>query len=792
MNSTFNNSSSFTNFTEKYANITNLVILIFGFISIVCYVILNAIDTNNTIKLNSLRIITLLSFFIMIFTIVKKYFLPEKENENNQNYSQKSNFIFNNVLFIFIFIWGYIKYIFREIWDILKKMFGVFSSIPSSFSSFFENITSIFSNSNNSKQFEFDFNKIIIIILVTLFLIITPIIYFSQTSVNLSSLLPNTEWKQILYGILITLVIFGFSFTNIYKLYENSKTTNGNSKIAIIVSFILLISGILLYIFSNDISKGNYTNFGSVLFDVLIFSLFLYFLYGIKKFFIEPSSPNLENYSTFEYFLYYYLFPILFFIFYVIYYIYIYKNKNLEFTDYKDYRVIIYNILNFIIGLYLLYNLVIKQFFKTNTSTTSTSSTLFNFINHAFSILPCFATSILEYLLKNPMMGLFCIGFSIAFIFFLIFITSGTVIYDAWYMILFEIIGIIILISGIIKALLATTNLGENKIFKLLEKTLLLIPCLFLSGFDNAFKGTKFGTANELMFIILLSVIILFYKVLTTAIMPDLYEKYIIQTGKQLINNPISLKEYTFISSYNDLFKMQNNSKYDYKYGLSFWIYLNSFAQSSKIYEICTLGDGLIIKYNPVTNILYFMYKGVKKTFNANIKNKEQFKPLTGENIKQWNKIRKQKKMKSTKINHEGFNNKKIHNQNEQNQTEQIEEIIIYKHDNGKVLLQKWNNIIVNYYGGTLDIFINGNLVKSTINVAPYIQNTAVTIGESNGVNGDIANMIYYNNPLTKTDIYRIYNIFKNKNPPVINKNKIDMFNFSEIMSIYLSEIIKI
>jgi len=780
--------TSFSNFISENMNITNLIIIIFGFISMICYIILNAADINNTNKIFFLKILTVISFLMMIFTIIKKYFLPEKQQSQDQS---KTSSIGLNILYIFFFIWGYIKYIFGELWDILKQTFRVFLSIPSFLSSFFENITSFFSNLN---QKQFDYSKILIIALVLLFFIIAPILYFSKANVDLSSLIPNAKWEKIIYGILISLAIFWFSFSSINKLYETTNKTNKNLKIAMIVGFILLISGILMCAFSNDISKGNYTNFGSVTFDILIFSLFLYFLYGINKFFIEPKSINLENYSTFEYFLYYYLFPILFIVFYVIYYIYIYKNKNLEFTDYKDYRVIIYNILNFIIGLYLIYNLIIKQFLKEDTSSSnpSSKSSILNFFKNVISIFPCFITSIFEYLIKNPMSGLFFIGFSLVFIFFLIFITSGTIIYDSWYMILFEIIGIIILISGIIKALLATTNLGENKIFKLFEKTIFLLPCLFLIGFNVAFKGTTFGTVNELIFIVLLAFIILFYKVLTTAIMPDLYEKYIIQNGIQAFNNPVSLKEYNFISSYNDLFKMENTSTFDYKYGLSFWLYLNSFSQSNKMYDICTLGDGLIVKYNPVLNILYFMYKGVKgkkKNFDEN--KKEGFKPLTGDKIKQWIRLKKQKKINNkvkdvNKLKYEGFDNKKEKEEIE----EQVKEIIIYKHSG--VLLQKWNNIIINYYGGTLDIFINGNLVKSAINIAPYIQNTAITVGESNGVEGDIANMIYYNYPITKTDIYRIYNIFKNKNPPVIDKNKIGLFNFSEIMSVYLSEIMKI
>ena len=102
---------------------------------------------------------------------------------------------------------------------------------------------------------------------------------------------------------------------------------------------------------------------------------------------------------------------------------------------------------------------------------------------------------------------------------------------------------------------------------------------------------------------------------------------------------------------------------------------------------------------------------------------------------------------------------------------------IILKTD--KILLQKWNNIVINYSGGTLDIFLNNELIKSAIEVVPYMTLDTLTIGENNGYIGGICNLIYFNRPLTSADMFYLYNVAKLYNPPVLGESN------SSIISIF-------
>ena len=101
---------------------------------------------------------------------------------------------------------------------------------------------------------------------------------------------------------------------------------------------------------------------------------------------------------------------------------------------------------------------------------------------------------------------------------------------------------------------------------------------------------------------------------------------------------------------------------------------------------------------------------------------------------------------------------------------------IIYKSND--ILLQKWNNIIINYNGGVLDVFLNGELVKSDIGVVPYYTLDNLTIGENNGLNGGICNVVYFNKPLTSSKIYNLYNSVKFKTPPTTNDSNTTIISY--------------
>ena len=234
--------------------------------------------------------------------------------------------------------------------------------------------------------------------------------------------------------------------------------------------------------------------------------------------------------------------------------------------------------------------------------------------------------------------------------------------------------------------------------------------------------------------------------------------KYYKQGGKQLINNPVPTDVQTNVATYENL---NGEGIKSYQYALSFWVYIDSFPPSTstsylKTVPILSYGDNPCVKYHSPSNSIIITVK--QKTADADIVDSIQKLEtnIKKENIEQWNKI--QDKIKS------GIEMVKalpVGNEQDENGNR-----IIYKRKD--ILLQKWNNIGLNYSGGTLDVFYNGELVKSAIEVVPKLNYDMLTVGTDNGISGNVANLMYFDKPLDYLTVNRLYTMLIDKSPPSI------------------------
>ena len=78
------------------------------------------------------------------------------------------------------------------------------------------------------------------------------------------------------------------------------------------------------------------------------------------------------------------------------------------------------------------------------------------------------------------------------------------------------------------------------------------------------------------------------------------------------------------------------------------------------------------------------------------------------------------------------------------------------------MIFQRWNHFVVNYNYGTLDIFVNNNLVSSINNLEPYIQSgrNNITFGsDEHPLNHcGLSDVRYYDIPLDLSQIKKLYN----------------------------------
>ena len=328
--------------------------------------------------------------------------------------------------------------------------------------------------------------------------------------------------------------------------------------------------------------------------------------------------------------------------------------------------------------------------------------------------------------------------------------------------------------------------LDKNPYYRLILNILFYIPCLLVILVDKIYQlfGLKKSSTGSSatssatsafspptpfeikMLIVSLCLLLLYF--LWFFILKKFFQNiYFKQGGRQLINQPLQTDILSNVISYHSL---SDSDTFDYQYAMSFWFYLDSFAPStnssySKIIPLLSYGENPAVKYSSVNNTLYITVKQtIPETVTEFIKEKKEEKEekevkeveINAETIDKWNN-------EKTNINNAI---EKVKSMNFSNDVDADGHRIIYSHSDVK--LQKWNHIVLNYSGGTLDVFYNGELVKSAIGVVPYLKFDMLTVGTENGVSGNIANLLYFDHPIDILTMNSLYRSFTNKNPPVI------------------------
>ena len=254
-----------------------------------------------------------------------------------------------------------------------------------------------------------------------------------------------------------------------------------------------------------------------------------------------------------------------------------------------------------------------------------------------------------------------------------------------------------------------------NRYLSFLAQFVLYLPC-WISGVFNAvgkwlvgqYHATTMGSI--LMLLVAIALLILYVNLQRMA--NAVYQ----QGGKPLIEQPVTTDVQQSLGTYETL---NGSDTYDYQYALSFWVFLDS------------AGPNTGTAYTKYTSLLNYANK-------PNIVYKASSNHLV------------------------------VTMQQKDLEQETTNPLMEFDPDKNRILwetrafpLQKWNNLILNYNGGTMDIFLNGTLVSSSIGVVPYYTLDSLTIGEDTGVKGGMCNVVYFKKALTSSDIYYLYTIGK-------------------------------
>lgn len=250
----------------------------------------------------------------------------------------------------------------------------------------------------------------------------------------------------------------------------------------------------------------------------------------------------------------------------------------------------------------------------------------------------------------------------------------------------------------------------QKKTFlSLMVAFIMYVPCAMIDLVEW-FKFQYNITTNSVLLLLAFEIIL----IALTILIPKLITYLVTRDGNLLLRYPVYLDKQTQLGSYEVLHEGNVENK-AYKYSLSAWFWINPQPPNTRA------------SYNKWTNIFEFARKPSVEYYGGAF-------PTP--------KLRVNCNIKGD------------------------EEITIYETD--ELNYQTWNNIVINYDGANMDVFLNGTLVGSKPNIAPYMTMENINVGEERGIEGGICNVVFHKEILQERHIRLAYKTLKGLPQPIL------------------------
>ena len=265
------------------------------------------------------------------------------------------------------------------------------------------------------------------------------------------------------------------------------------------------------------------------------------------------------------------------------------------------------------------------------------------------------------------------------------------------------------------------------------------IPCMISDFIKTILEELKI-TNKEVYILYIIEAVLVFLLFL----FPPMMKKIVSTGGLEVLYDPVFLDKEMSLTSYEEI---KSIDKEPQSYSISLWTYMNTGSNSNNVYKngghVLSYGD-LVIKYKNNNDEILDM-KAVVSEYD---------KSGTSDNLDPTYGIHKE-------------NIKDLYD-NKKRITDIFEIQLAGQTKEFKLPLQRWSNIVINRTYNDVDIFINGKLTTSFVPSNFELTSTDRIKTGQNGLSGAICNVMYYNNPQTKSQVAYNYNLYQPLNPPIL------------------------